>query len=93
METVVDLINSLGFPVVVCIALFYALKYVYDTMKAQNEKQAEETKAITEALNNNTLVLQMLTDRLDNVTCINPPEYTTDETAEITNTAETTEQV
>lgn len=55
--TVVQLIGSLGFPIVMCLALMW---YVKD--QAQSHK--EETAAFTEALNKNTLILQKLCTKL-----------------------------
>lgn len=86
MEEVTNVIESLGFPIVVCIILAYALKYLYDSMKELNEKQqekhAEEITALTTALNNNTVVIQKLCDRMDNIAGLNPPEYSEDGTGD-----------
>lgn len=66
---ILQLISSLGFPIVACI--FVA---VYTTKQTDNyradikEIQAahkEEIKSLETSLNNNTLVLQKLCDRLD----------------------------
>lgn len=57
VSTISQLIGSLGFPVVVSLLLIY-----------MNYKQSEEHKVemdkITESLNNNTLALTKLTERL-----------------------------
>ena len=51
-------ISTLGFPIVMCGAMFcYMLK--------EKDAHKEEMKSVTEALNNNTLILQKLCDRLD----------------------------
>lgn len=69
MEQAQQFIEALGFPIFVCIVAFLGIKYVYDTMKTQIEKQSEkhavEVKTLTDALNNNTVVLQKLCDTLD----------------------------
>lgn len=69
MEQAYQFIERLGFPIFVCVIAFLGIKYVYDTMKTQNEQQAEkhaiEVKTLTDALNNNTVVLQKLCDTLD----------------------------
>ena len=58
LQTVINLIKDLGFPIAVCIAMFWL-----------NNKQVEQHKAemskVTDALNNNTLALTELRDRLD----------------------------
>ena len=66
---VVQLIGSVGFPIACCIAMGY---YVHEETNKQREqiseiekRHSDEMSSITEALNNNTLALQKLTDRLD----------------------------
>lgn len=58
VTTIVQLVGSLGFPIVMCGALMW---YVKD----QSEKHKEETASFTEALNKNTLVLTKICDKLD----------------------------
>lgn len=66
---IVQLIGSVGFPIACCVAMGY---YVHEETDKQREqiseiekRHADEMSSITEALNNNTLALQKLTDRLD----------------------------
>lgn len=86
MENVTTAISTLGFPIVMCLIFVVAIKYLYDSMKAQNDAQAErhteEVKVLTEALNNNTLVLQKLCDTLNNTAQLNLPEHTADGTGD-----------
>lgn len=56
-NTIVQLIGSLGFPIVCCIALFLR-------MIKSDENHKTEINKLTDALNNNTLVLQQLSDLL-----------------------------
>lgn len=56
-NTIVQLIGSLGFPIVCCIALFWR-------MIKSDENHKTEIDKLTDALNNNTLVLQQLSDLL-----------------------------
>ena len=58
MGSITQLITSVGFPIAMCVGLLY---YV---MK-QSETRKEETTQFTQALNNNTLILQRLCDKLD----------------------------
>lgn len=58
-NTWLQLIGSYGFPIVMCLLMY---KYMLDS----NEQHREETKQITEALNNNTITIQKLVDSLDN---------------------------
>ena len=68
-NTVVTLISSLGFPIVVAIACFWYIKYTQDTNNARLDKMQsehkEEISRVTEALANNTLAIQRLCDKLD----------------------------
>lgn len=66
---IIQLISSLGFPIVACIfvAVYTSRQtdnYRADIKELQTEHK-EEIKQVTEALNNNTLVLQKLCDKLD----------------------------
>lgn len=58
METIIQLINGVGFPITVSIALFY-----------QNGKQGErydtQMKELTKVIENNTLTLTELNLRLE----------------------------
>ena len=56
-NTIVQLIGSLGFRIVCCIALFWR-------MIKSDENHKTEIDKLTDALNNNTLVLQQLSDLL-----------------------------
>lgn len=58
MDAVVQMVSSVGFPIVMCLSLFYYVKEL-------EENHKEETKSLTDALNNNTLVLQKLCDAME----------------------------
>lgn len=58
VNAVTTAISTLGFPIVMCGAMFWYMLKEKDTHK-------EEMNSVTEALNNNTLILQKLCDRLD----------------------------
>lgn len=53
------LISTLGFPIGMCLIMCYYINKINDTHK-------EETDKFSEALNNNTVMLQKLCDKLDN---------------------------
>ena len=66
---ILTLIGSYAFPIVMCIAFFWR-QYKSDEehrkeMESIRKSHAEESARITEALNNNTLALQRLTDKLE----------------------------
>ena len=69
MSEIVQIISTVGFPIVCCGALMYYVKYIIDMNREQlnsiMETHKHETGELTTALNNNTLVMQKLVDRLD----------------------------
>lgn len=58
------LISTLGFPIAMCLIMCYYINKINDAHK-------EETDKFAEALNNNTLVLQKLCDKLDSEVDVN----------------------
>lgn len=52
------LISTLGFPIGMCLIMCYYINKINDAHK-------EETDKFAEALNNNTVVLQKLCDKID----------------------------
>lgn len=65
-----NLVSTLGFPIVICLVMIVGFKYMFDKFMDRNAQITSEHKqemdAVTTALNNNTLVLQKLCDKLDN---------------------------
>jgi len=69
MNDIVSIVSAVGFPIVAAIACGYFVKWQYE----QNQKQVEEMRKehkeeaekMTEAINNNTLVIQKLIDNFD----------------------------
>jgi len=65
---VITAIGSVGFPIVACCAMAFFFSKVnnnYRTdIKDLSQQHKEEMAAMTEALNNNTLVIQRLVDKL-----------------------------
>lgn len=57
MTDVLQAITTVGFPIVMCLILLW---YIYKMQIAHKE----ETSQFTDALNNNTLVLQRLCDAM-----------------------------
>lgn len=56
--TIVSAVSAVGFPVVFCFIL-------YKTMIDQSKEHKAESDKLTEAIHNNTLVIQKLVDSLD----------------------------
>lgn len=78
-EQIISAVTTVGFPVVMCLAMAIYIKYISDknreTIQSLNDHYREtvqelttqhnnENKMLSEALNNNTLALQKLTDKL-----------------------------
>lgn len=58
VNSLIQLVGSLGFPIVACGALFWR-------MVKSDEQHKEEMNKMSEALNNNTSALVKLTEKLD----------------------------
>lgn len=56
-STIVQLISSLGFPIACCIAMFWQNNKL-------NESHKEEVSKLNEAINNNTIALNHIIDKL-----------------------------
>lgn len=69
MENIVSVISAVGFPIVAAVGCAYFVKWQYE----QNQKQIEEMRKehkeemanMTKAIENNTIVLTKLIDKLD----------------------------
>lgn len=61
MDNIAQIISTLGFPIAVCVYMFYS-------QEKERERHKEETDKLTEALNNNTVVIQSLKDAIDHLT-------------------------
>lgn len=69
MNDVVQIISTLGFPIAMCVGACFFIKYQFDSnskaMEDLRKEHKEEIKQMTDAINNNTLVIQKLVDKLD----------------------------
>lgn len=59
-NVLITLISSVGFPIVACIGCGWYIN-------KKDGQHKEEVDKFAEALNNNTLVIQKLVDKLDNL--------------------------
>lgn len=68
-NTIIGAIGSVGFPIVACIAIawfFYKVNENYrQDIKELTASHKEEAQSMRDALNNNTLALQKLLDKLE----------------------------
>lgn len=58
VNAIADLITTIGFPIAVCLICFWYIA-------KKDAIHREETSKLAEALNNNTIVMQQLVDKLD----------------------------
>lgn len=68
---IAQLIGTLGFPIVACIAMAYFFAKVNDNyrsdIKEMQTMHKEEICGMTDAINNNSMVIQKLVDKLDDM--------------------------
>lgn len=80
MQDIITIIQTVGFPIACAIAMFMMLKKETEAHKEESERLTntinemklafndaihEQENSITQAINNNTLVIQKLLDKLD----------------------------
>jgi len=80
MQDILTVIQSVGFPIAVAIAMFVMLQNEQKAHREESEKLTatitdlkitfnsaitDQERSITEAINNNTLVIQKLLDKLE----------------------------
>lgn len=66
VETIVQIVQSVGFPIAMCVAMGAYVKYTEDKSREERvelqTQHVEEMESVKAALNNNTLALQKLVD-------------------------------
>lgn len=66
---IVSIITTVGFPIVACGGMAWYVKYITDRnredLKEERAMHESEMAKVTEALNNNTLAIQKLTDYIE----------------------------
>lgn len=63
--TVIQAIGTVGFPIIAFFVCVYGLKYSFDKSREDNAKNVEMITKLTDAVNNNTVVLTQLVERFD----------------------------
>ena len=65
----IQLVSSVGFPVVACVGMAWFVKYQTDINTEETRQMRlehkEEVNRMTEAVNNNTIAIQRLLERMD----------------------------
>lgn len=69
MQDIIQMISSVGFPIVCACACGYYVKYITDKNREQiaslNQKHREEISEVVTAINNNTVALTKLVEKLE----------------------------
>ena len=69
MNEIIEAISSLGFPIVMCIIMVLNNKEMYtkynDQLYKIMNKHEEEIRQVTEAVNNNSVVINKLCERIE----------------------------
>lgn len=69
INTIISAIGSLGFPIVACCAMAYFFAKVNENyrtdIKEMTSSHRAEIDKLTEAINNNTIVIQKLIDKME----------------------------
>lgn len=68
-QDILTLIQTVGFPIVMCGAMAWYVKYISDKNReqitAEREAHKEEMNEVVKAINNNTIVIEKLIAKLD----------------------------
>lgn len=68
MGDITQIISSVGFPIAMCLLMGFWVKTTHDDhredYKRLQESHEKESKELTQAINNNTLVVQKLIDKI-----------------------------
>ena len=68
-QAITQAITSVGFPIVCCVIMMYYIKYRDETTRNEvhhlTDQHREEMSELTEAIHNNTIVIQKLIDFLN----------------------------
>lgn len=68
-QTIMQAVASVGFPIVCCVIMMYYIKYREDASRDEiqhiTDQHRQEMSEITEAIHNNTVVIQKLIDILN----------------------------
>lgn len=69
VQDVVTLLQTVGFPIVMCGLMAWYVKYISDKNReqitAEREAHKEEMNEVIKAINNNTIVIEKLIAKLD----------------------------
>lgn len=65
MNEIAQVVSSIGFPIVSFLIAAYFIKYTYDKTAEANANAMEKISDLAEAVNNNTVVLTHLVEKIE----------------------------
>lgn len=65
MNEIIQVISTVGFPIVSFLIAAYFIKYTYDKTAEANKDAMEKIGELAEAVNNNTVVLTHLVEKIE----------------------------
>ena len=65
INPVITIISQFGFPIGISIILMWYIYHTNEEQKKERDNHKQEIDKLSEAVNNNTLVMQKLIDRLE----------------------------
>ena len=72
MNEIINAITNLGFPIVMCGAALWYVKYIEDKHREERERMQhlhdDEMKSVTATINNNTIALTKLCEKIERET-------------------------
>ena len=71
VNAIVQLISTVGFPICMCLVMGYYIKYINDQHKIEieelNSAHKTETQELTKTIENNTIVMEKLSTKIDTI--------------------------
>lgn len=83
VNVIVQVISSVGFPICMCLVMGYYIKYLNDQHKIEieelNSANKTETQELTKTIENNTIVMEKLSTKIDTILNLKREEGATNE--------------
>lgn len=71
VNAIVQVISTVGFPICMCLVMGYYIKYLNDQHKSEieelNSAHKTETQELTKTIENNTIVMEKLSTKIDTI--------------------------
>ena len=67
INMIIQAVSTVGFPIVAFFTAIMALKYAFDETNKKSDKAFSELSKLTEAINQNTVTLTRLCEKVDDI--------------------------